>query len=78
MYPLYDKFFTESEISDLLAFYRSTTGQKVIQVMPQLAGDIVRITHEILVPKISAIMEKMIADDIANAKKTVPKRRSPK
>src|SRR5437016_429010 len=33
-YKLYDKYFTEAEIKDLISFYRSPTGKKTIAVMP--------------------------------------------
>jgi hypothetical protein len=36
VYSLYDKTFTEKEIADLIVFYKSPTGQKVISAMPQL------------------------------------------
>lgn len=32
--PLYSKHFTEQEIEDLIAFYRTTTGKKMIDKMP--------------------------------------------
>ena len=38
--PIYDKNFTEKEIGDLLAFYQTETGKKVITVMPQVTLEI--------------------------------------
>lgn len=32
--PIYDKYFTHSEIRELLAFYQSPIGQKSVAVMP--------------------------------------------
>lgn len=34
--PLYGKYFTESEINDLIAFHKTPTGQKLLSVQPQL------------------------------------------
>lgn len=34
--PIYRKHFTEDEIQETLAFYRSPTGRKVIQTLPQV------------------------------------------
>lgn len=35
---VYDEQFTEAEIEELLAFYRTPTGQKLIEVMPEIIG----------------------------------------
>ncbi len=37
--PIYDKYFTETELKELIAFYRSTTGRKLIKVMPMIMED---------------------------------------
>lgn len=39
MIPLYHKHFTASEISELIGFYETSLGKKLIQVMPALARD---------------------------------------
>ncbi len=38
--PIYSKHFTESELRELIAFYRSPIGQKVAFVLPKLAGEV--------------------------------------
>ncbi len=35
-YDLYSKYFTESELSEMLAFYKTATGRKATKVLPQL------------------------------------------
>ena len=67
VYPLYDKFFTESELADLLTFYKSPTGRKVMEVTPQLMGESVRLAQEFLVPKIIAVSDQTVENDIAKA-----------
>jgi uncharacterized protein len=42
---LYEKHFTEAEIDELLAFYRSPIGKKTIQVMPVLMGEMVAVSQ---------------------------------
>lgn len=37
--PLYDKYFSISEIRELLAFYETEIGRKTIAVMPQLTQE---------------------------------------
>lgn len=37
--PVYDKHFTHKEIKELLAFYESPIGKKVIQTLPQVTSE---------------------------------------
>ncbi len=71
-YPLYDKFFTEAELKDLLAFYKTSTGQKLNAVMPQLAGEAVRLSNEYLLPKINDVIAQLIKEDAEKLKKNPP------
>jgi hypothetical protein len=34
--PIYDKYYSESEIKELTEFYQSALGKKVIATMPQI------------------------------------------
>jgi hypothetical protein len=40
MVPLYDKHFTHSEIKDLIAFFESGTGKKMLEVTPALTSEL--------------------------------------
>jgi len=40
MVVIYDKYFTEKEISDFIVFYKSPSGQKYISVMPEIMKDL--------------------------------------
>src|SRR5262249_15758684 len=67
MVPLYDKFYTESELKDLIAFYETPTGQKAVVVQPQLTGEAMQKTMNYLMPKIQTItteMSKEVEDEI--------------
>jgi len=55
---VYAKYYSESELSDLLAFYGSRTGQKTLEVMPQLMNETMQIASEQLAPKIQKMMEQ--------------------
>jgi hypothetical protein len=57
-YPLYDKHFTENELRDLIAFYKTPTGKKVISVMPALVVDSMSKLNEVLLP----IVQKFIKE----------------
>lgn len=37
--PLYDKYFTERDLQQLIAFYESDIGKKSARVMPQMMGE---------------------------------------
>lgn len=39
MTPLYSKYYTEKEINDLVAFYKTPTGKKMVETMPQLMNE---------------------------------------
>jgi hypothetical protein len=47
---VYDRTFTADEIRDLIAFYRTPTGQKVIQSLPQVQTQVVNRVRERLLP----------------------------
>jgi hypothetical protein len=38
--PLYAKYFTDAEIGELIAFYQSPVGRKLVSVNPQLLSDV--------------------------------------
>lgn len=37
--PIYDRYFTHAEIKDLLAFYQTATGRKIVGVMPKVVSE---------------------------------------
>lgn len=37
--PIYDKYFTQSEIKELLAFYQTPIGKKAISVLPKVVNE---------------------------------------
>ena len=44
--PVYDKYLTDDDVSELLKFYDSPTGKRVAQVMPRIREESTRITLE--------------------------------
>lgn len=64
VYPIYDKAFTEKELADLVAFYKSDTGQKVLVVLPQLMTDAMEVAQRVLVPKVTKLVDDIIAEDM--------------
>jgi hypothetical protein len=64
IYPIYDKAFTEKELADLVAFYKSDTGQKVMVMMPQLMSESMEVAQRVLFPKVSKLVDEIIAEDM--------------
>jgi hypothetical protein len=75
VYPVYDKAFTENELADLVAFYKSATGQKVLVMMPQLMTESMEIAQRVLIPKITKLVDDITAEEMEDMK-TAP--RAPK
>ena len=67
-YPLYDKFFTTEELKDLIAFYKTPTGQKSILTTPQLTGESMKLAQEYLIPQIDGLMKELMDEDLKFAK----------
>lgn len=70
-FALYDKYFTDDEIKDLIAFYKTPTGQKAIEILPQLSEESMKLTDEALAPKVKAIVQQL-QDEQTNALSSQP------
>ena len=42
--PLYDKYFSEADLTAMIAFYSSPEGKKLVQTIPQLMRDSVEVS----------------------------------
>lgn len=80
-YAVYDKHFTEAELKDLVAFYQSDTGKKVIREMPALFAESIAKGGEIISPKVKDIIEETkrietadLAREIVRLYQTAPKK----
>lgn len=69
-YPVYDKFFTEEELKDLVAFYKSPTGQKSIGIMPQLMQEAMSRSSEALNARVMKLVNDVIAEERQHLKAT--------
>lgn len=72
VYPIYDKAFTEKELADLVAFYKSDTGQKVLVAMPQLVVEAMEVAQRVLVPRVVKMVEGIVAEELADLKEGPP------
>lgn len=64
MYPLYGKFFSVAELTDLVGFYKSPTGKKLIEQLPQLMAESFKVSQEKFVPRLRKITEEIIEEQM--------------
>jgi len=71
MVPVYQSHFSESDLDQILAFYSSPIGQKVLKEMPAMTAEASRVSLTRLQPKIDKAMENVSAriTAMADAKK---------
>ena len=68
-YPLLDKFFTVAELKDLIAFYKSPTGQKTVSLQPQIYTESTTQINTVLIPAMQKVMKKVTDEETAEMKK---------
>jgi hypothetical protein len=66
---LYDKYFTEGEIKDLIAFYKTATGKKSLKIMPQLLQDSIRVSSDKLTPIVTDLVKELIEEEAKTLKR---------
>ncbi len=69
--PIYGENFTESELRDLIAFYRTPAGQKMIAVAPKLMMDSMMAFSEKLGPKLQEFMTEATKAEVALLKQNL-------
>jgi hypothetical protein len=63
VYPVIDKYYTEDDLKNMIAFYKSPTGKKVLEVMPQMMADIMARSEEVIKPKIDRIAKQVLEEE---------------
>lgn len=69
MVVLYDKYFSQKEINDYIAFYKSESGQKFIKVTPDLSKDLMTIVVKKYVPEIQNTIKAQVEEMRKSEKK---------
>ncbi|HWZ81825.1 MAG TPA: DUF2059 domain-containing protein [Terriglobales bacterium] len=59
MVPVFQKHLSESDLKEIIAFYSSPTGKKVIQEMPAMSAEAMRVSYTRMQPRIEEMMKKM-------------------
>ncbi|MCW3059994.1 MAG: hypothetical protein JWQ02_1815 [Capsulimonas sp.] len=65
---VYGKYFTETELRDLIAFYQTPTGSKIVDLMPQVSAESMRMSQAKLTPAIQKIFQQIQAEETAAIK----------
>ena len=60
MVASYDKYFTQNEINDFIRFYKSPSGQKFIQVTPDIQKDMMTAMMQKYMPEIQKTIKAKI------------------
>ena len=65
--PLYEKYFTEAELREILAFQSSVVGRKAASIMPQMVQEGMAATIPLIQPTILTIARDVLQEEQANA-----------
>jgi uncharacterized protein len=60
---LYGKYFSEKELKDLIAFYKSDTGKRSMEIAPTLLAESMSQASERLTPVMSGIIRDLSSED---------------
>lgn len=63
MLVVYDKFFSLEELKDIIAFYKSTIGAKLLKLMPEVAAESMKLTQTKLLPRLLDAMKEIEQED---------------
>ncbi|MBX9938973.1 MAG: DUF2059 domain-containing protein [Candidatus Obscuribacterales bacterium] len=59
---IYDKYFTEAQLKDLIAFYKSSTGKRYTEVQGQIATEAIQLTNRELESKLVDVSKKVMQE----------------
>ena len=59
-----NKYFTEDELRDLIAFYRTPTGQKSISVLPRIFAESSSQLRQAIGPQVEHLMSDIVRDEL--------------
>jgi hypothetical protein len=71
IYQIYDKAFTETELNELVAFYRTPTGQKAARFLPSLSSQVQKEFGEVIQVKLNNVLQPEIQIEIEKLKQRI-------
>jgi hypothetical protein len=60
---VYDKNFTESEMQDIITFYKTPTGKKTLQALPAVMSESMEMTTALITPPLGDIMKQVLQEE---------------
>ncbi|MFC1751095.1 DUF2059 domain-containing protein [Pseudomonadota bacterium] len=76
MIDIYTKHYSNKELQDMVAFYKSESGKSMIEKMPMVIQDSMQVSQSMMkdfVPKMQALSEEMRAELVALRSNEQPK-----
>jgi hypothetical protein len=64
MLEVYDKYFTEAEVKDLIDFYKTPTGQKFIKILPQISAEMLPRIGQLMDPAATLLSTELLGDEL--------------
>lgn len=61
--------FTDQELKDMIAFYKSTAGAKLVKTSPKMTDIVLKRTLSDVVPKLNAALEAAVQEEVLDKKK---------
>jgi len=68
MLETYDKYFTEAEVKDLIAFYKTSTAQKFIRLVPQISAEMFPRIENLIGPGLTQLINESFDDELMRLK----------
>ncbi len=68
MVTVYDKYFSQNEINDYISFYKSKSGQKFIEMTPNVSKDLMVIMMQKYMPEFQKTIKEKV-DGMKNTEK---------
>jgi uncharacterized protein len=68
MLETYDKYFTEAEVKDLIAFYKTSTAQKFIRLVPQITAEMFPRIEKLIGPGLTQLINESFDDELMRLK----------
>lgn len=72
VYPLYAKHFTEQELAELIAFYKTDIGRKIVKTLPVLTRESMELADTYLTPRLMKLVEEIMAEEFPDEDEPPP------
>jgi len=71
IYQIYDKAFTETELKEVIAFYRTPAGQKAVVFLPSLSSQVQKEFGEVIRVKLEKVIQPKIQRETEQLKQKI-------